>query len=313
MEQPNSLTSSLQGAYAVTVPPVIVQAPQSPPPSVSTGNPLMKHFRQPKLFIKLTSNGAFWAEGSLELPVSGEIPVYPMTAADEIILRTPDALINGTSVVQVIQSCCPSIKNAWAMPSIDVDSTLIAIRIASFGPAMAVTSKCPHCGEEHEYDVNLETIKDQIIPPDYNTPINVHEGLTIKLKPLSYDQVSKASNVALEEDRMIQSLSNPDIDDEVKKVEYEKHIKRMIEINVENATTCTAVIIADGVEVTNAKYIKEYYQNTESTTLRKIQQKVQEFADAVNLKPQSTLCTSCEKEFKLSVEFDYSRFFANGS
>ena len=312
MEQLNSLTSSLQGAHTMPVTqPIISQASQSLP--ASSGNPLTKHFRQPKLFIKLTSNGAFWAEGSLELPVSGEIPVYPMTAKDEIILRTPDALINGTSVVQGLQSCCPSIKDAWSMPSIDVDSTLIAIRIASFGPTMAVTSKCPHCGEEHEYDVNLETINDQIIPPDYNSPIEVHAGLTIKLKPLTYEQVSKAGNTSLEEDRMIQSISNPDIDEAVKKVEYEKHVKRMIEVNVENATNCTAVIIADGVEVTNPVYIKEYYQNTESTTIRQIQQKVQEFADAVSLKPQSTLCTSCEKEFKLDVEFDYSRFFANGS
>ena len=96
-------------------------------------NPLAKHFRQPAIYIQLTSQGKFWPENTLELPVTGKIPVYPMTARDEITLRTPDALINGTSVVEVVQSCCPNIKDAWEMPSIDVDSTLIAIRIASFG------------------------------------------------------------------------------------------------------------------------------------------------------------------------------------
>ena len=31
-----------------------------------TANPLMKHFRQPKLFIDLPSKGLFYAPGSLE-------------------------------------------------------------------------------------------------------------------------------------------------------------------------------------------------------------------------------------------------------
>jgi hypothetical protein len=59
-----------------------------------------------------------------------------MTTKDEITLKTPDALLNGQGVVNVIESCCPAIKDAWAMPSIDVDATLIAIRIASYGNQM---------------------------------------------------------------------------------------------------------------------------------------------------------------------------------
>ena len=107
------------------------------PSNTPQSNPLAKHFRQPALYVKLTSNGSFWPDGSLDLPVTGEIPIYPMTTKDEITLRTPDALINGTSVVKVIESCAPNIKDAWKMPTVDVDSTLIAIRIASYGPKMA--------------------------------------------------------------------------------------------------------------------------------------------------------------------------------
>ena len=36
---------------------------------INNANPLVKHFRQPALYIKLTSEGKFWKEGSLELPV----------------------------------------------------------------------------------------------------------------------------------------------------------------------------------------------------------------------------------------------------
>ena len=167
--------------------------------NAAVANPLARHFRQPSIYIKLTSGGQFWKEGAVDLPAMGEIPVLPMTAKDEITLRTPDALINGTSVVQVIQSCCPNINDAWEMPSIDVDSTLIAIRIASYGPKMSITATCPKCNEEHDYDVDLQEALADIKAPDYNQTITSPDGLEFKFRPLTYLQVSKAGVVQFEE------------------------------------------------------------------------------------------------------------------
>ena len=76
-------------------------------------NPLIGMMRQPKIYIKLPSNGNYWSDGSLQLSPNGEYPVYSMTAKDELILKTPDALLNGQAVVDVIQSCLPNIINAW--------------------------------------------------------------------------------------------------------------------------------------------------------------------------------------------------------
>lgn len=275
-------------------------------------NPLVKHFRQPALFIKLTSNGEFWKEDALELTVTGEIPVYPMASKDEIILRTPDALINGTSVVSVIQSCCPNIKDAWQMPSIDVDSTLIAIRIASYGQFMSITAKCPACNEEHDYDVDLQNILSQIQMPDYSQTITTDDGLVIKFKPMTYLQVSQSGNIAFEEEKLIQALTDPLVDDEVRKVEYEKHIKKMIDLNSQNITNCTYSITAEGNEITDPTFIKEYYNNSKGLVIRKIEEKIDEFAKSVNIKPVKTLCSSCGKEFNIKVEFDYTHFFDKG-
>ena len=58
-------------------------------------NPLMKHFRQPKLYIDLPSKGLFYPQGTLELTEDGKVAVYAMTAKDEIMIKTPDALLNG--------------------------------------------------------------------------------------------------------------------------------------------------------------------------------------------------------------------------
>ena len=278
----------------------------------TNNNPLAKHFRQPSIYIKLTSEGKFWKEGSLELPVTGEIPVYPMTAKDEIILRTPDALISGTSVVQVIQSCCPNIKDAWEMPSVDVDTTLMAIRIASYGEEMSISAKCPKCNEEHDYDVNLPNVLSQTRMPNYNQTLTTDDGLVIKFKPLTYRDVCYSGNVTYLEEKLIQTLTNPDIDDDVRKIEYDKHLNKMIELNNTNITNCTSSIMADGTEVTDTKFIKEYYANADGSVLRKIQEKIQEFAKDISIKPVNTLCTNCEHEFKITIDFDYSRFFAKG-
>ena len=102
-------------------------------------NPLLAHFRQPAIYFQLPSKGQFWQSG-LNMSPTEDLPVYPMTARDEITLRTPDALLNGQGVVDVIQSCCPNITDAWQMPSIDVDATLIALRIASYGNEMSFDS-----------------------------------------------------------------------------------------------------------------------------------------------------------------------------
>ena len=93
--------------------------------AVNSNNPLQKHFRQPAVYLRLPAGGRFWDSKALEMPESMEIPIYPMTIKDEITIKTPDALMNGQGVVDVIHSCCPSIKNAWATPSVDLDAIFI--------------------------------------------------------------------------------------------------------------------------------------------------------------------------------------------
>ena len=92
-------------------------------------NPLKQYFRQPAIYIKLPSQGQFYPEGALDMPPNGELPVYPMTAIDEITYRTPDALFNGNATVNVIQSCMPNIRDPWSIPAMDVDTILVSIRI----------------------------------------------------------------------------------------------------------------------------------------------------------------------------------------
>ena len=62
-----------------------------------------------------------------------------------------DALLNGQSVVDVVQSCVPSIKNAWAVPTIDMDALLVAIRMATFGEKLEVKGQVPNTTIERAF------------------------------------------------------------------------------------------------------------------------------------------------------------------
>ena len=149
---------------------------------MSPNNPLSQYFRQAAIYIKLPSQGQFYTPGTLEVPINGEFPVYPMTAIDEITYRTPDALFNGQAVVDVIQSCVPSIKNAWAIPGIDLNAILIGVRIASYGHDMEIATRCPACQTESDFGVDLRMVLDSIRETDYTAPIR-HGDLEITLMP----------------------------------------------------------------------------------------------------------------------------------
>jgi len=276
-------------------------------------NPLAKHFRQPEIYYKLPSQGKFWTEGAVELPITGELAVLPMTAKDEITLRTPDALLNGQGVVDVIHSCVPAIKDAWKMPSTDVDATLIAIRIASYGPGMDLVAQCPKCQESNEISVNLSAMLDQIRFPNYGEKKQCGH-VKIKLRPQQYFSVNQTDQIRFDEQRLIAALTADDVSDDQRVAEYSKYMDRIVNLNIKILTDSTEYIeTPEGDIVTNPEYIIEFYNNCETHIVTEIQQHLGKLSDEIKIKPVDVECESCKEKFLVPVMFDYSSFFAKGS
>jgi len=276
-------------------------------------NPLAKHFRQPAIYLKLPSQGQYWPDGALTLSATGDLPVYPMTTKDEITLRTPDALMNGTGVVSVIQNCIPAIADAWAMPSIDVDACLIAIRIASYGNDMNVTSNCPKCQHSNDNTIELTQALEQIIMPNYDNLLK-DKDLTIKLKPQTYFSVNRSNTITYKEQRILDVLTKEDVTPEDRESNLKQVTDELIELNVDTLTSSTDyILMSDGTKVTDAEYIKDFYNNTSGALVKKIQDKLAEIAQAGGLKPYKNACTECSHEYQTDVTFDYASFFEVGS
>ena len=83
-------------------------------------NPLGKYYRQPQIYIRLPSQGKYYGPDVFTPTETGEIPVLPMTAKDELSFKTPDSMMSGQSTVDVIQSCVPNFKNAWKLSLIHI-------------------------------------------------------------------------------------------------------------------------------------------------------------------------------------------------
>jgi len=285
--------------------------PQQQP---ANANPLAKMFRQPAIYIPLPSGGAYWPQGALQLPETGEIPVFPMTSRDEILLRTPDAMINGQGMVDVMQSCCPNIKNAWQMPATDVDTVLIAIRIASYGHNMDFESKCPHCEETHTYSMDLRSMLEKVSAPDFEQVQNI-ERLIIKFRPQAYFGVNKNSKISFEIAKLGQAIENLE-DDEARTQEAVSQMNRLVDLNLEVLTEATDYIALEedpDMKVFDKNYIIEFYKNVDSKTITKIQEAYGEIAAKGAVPPQETVCAGCNEPLIISVTFDYANFFAPGS
>lgn len=281
--------------------------------SVNTANPLAKHFRQPAIYIKLPSNGKFWPEDTLELPVNGTVAVYPMTAKDEIVLRTPDALLNGQGIIDVIQSCCPSIKNAWHMPSIDVDAVLIAIRIASYGSQMDMNVTCPACSHPHDIAVDLSYLLDNIKVPDYSKKSTI-DNINIKLHPQHYFSVNNANQIRYEEQRILDALSDTSLAEDVRLAEYSKHLTRIVDLNLDILVNSVEYIETDDNSiVSEPEFIKEFFQNCDTEIVHTLQDRLEEISKSAGLPDINSSCPECEKSYKIPLEFDYSNFFARRS
>ena len=275
-------------------------------------NPLAGYFRQPAIYLKLPSQGRWWPQGSLELPQNGEIGIMPMSTKDEIIIKTPDALLNGQGVVDVIQSCCSNIKDAWAMPSVDVDAVIIAIRIATYGNKMTVNSKCPKCNSANEHEVELGAVLENINCPDFDTPVQ-YRDLGIQLRPRPYFEVNKTNMLAFEQQKILEVLNVSGLEKSEQAEQISKIVEKIVESGIEGIAAGTEYIeLPNGDRVSNRQHIKEFYNNAENEVIRSIQSKNTDLIESSKPKDFNAECSECQHQYKVAIEFDYSSFFDQG-
>lgn len=277
-----------------------------------THNPLRQFFRQPSIYLKLPSNGKYWPAGSLEMPANGELPVYPMTAIDEITYRTPDALFNGQAVINVVQSCVPAVKNAWHIPNLDLNALLIAIRIASYGHNMEVASTCPSCQHQTEYEVDMRMLLDQMRSPDFEKHFD-YGDLEIFFKPVDYLQQNQTSMLQFEQQKILAMLPESDLSDDEKMTRLNSALRQITELTISVVSKSISVIKAPGVAVTDTEQIEEFLRNCDRKIYNQVRDHVVQLNQDTQLQSLKVECPECSHAYEQPMNLDLSSFFDSAS
>ena len=242
---------------------------------------LEKYKRQPKIYIDLPSQGTFYSPEVLEDQKFTSLPVFGMSAMDEIMFKTPDALFSGEATAQVIRSCIPSILDPWSIVGYDLDYLLISIRIATYGDTIPVSTSCPKCDEQTQNEINLSGLLANFANHGVKESFDINE-LTFNLKPITYKASTDFSVQRYHIDRAIAQLENQD-------VSYED------EENIE----------------LDPDAIVDFISNNDSEFYTKLQDGITALTEKWNLPAFDITCASeeCNHTYKTTLDLDYSSFF----
>jgi hypothetical protein len=277
-------------------------------------NPLGKYFRQPKIYIRLPSKGRFYDISALDVTETGEYPVFAMTAKDELSMKTPDALLNGQATVDVIQSCIPNIRNAWGMPSIDIDAVLTAIRIASYGETMDMTVKLPNTDIETVYTIDLRRVLDTFVDIEYDNIVNVND-MAIHLKPLSYKVFTQNAIKTFEEQRIFSIVNDDSMSDERKIELFSKSFSKLTSLTVSVVAQGIEKIIVENDTVVNPLHIAEFINNADKKFYNAIMDHMEIQKDKFQMQPMKITTTKEQQtagapaEVEVPIVLDAANFF----
>ena len=271
-------------------------------------NPLKQYFRRPAVYVKLPSEGKDYEEGIIDMPPNGEIPIYPMTAIDEITARTPDALFNGVAVVELIKSCVPNINDPWAISSNDLDAILIAIKAAGGTDSLEIESTCPKCKESSIYGINLVGILSTLQAGDYSKTLDIGD-LKFKFKPLRYKDMNDAALAQFDVQRMFKSLNSIE-DEDQRSATSQETLKKVTLITMEIIAKAIDHIETPNGTVSDYEYIVDFMKNCDKNIYGMIRDFNTEIKQKTQLKPLQVKCIHCENEYEQAFTINPSDFFA---
>lgn len=270
-------------------------------------NPLAQYFRRPAVYIKLPSNGNGYTNEDIDFPPNKELPIYPMTAIDEITMRTPDALYNGTAVVDIIKSCVPCFKNPWNIKNIDLDAVMIAIRSASSGDTLDVESVCPNCKETSNYGISLVGLLSNIKAGDYDSLLELGD-LKVKFKPLSYKDLNQSSIDQLELQKSFVNIDKITNEEEKTKASSEV-IFKITNLTIGIISKTIEYIETPNSRVDEQSFIVDFLKNCDKNVYNKIKDHSAELKAVSEIKPVNLKCQNCSHEYQQILSLNPTDFF----
>jgi hypothetical protein len=289
---------------------------KSPDNATSGSNPLSKYFRVPGLHVHLPTSGAFFSEGTIEFLADNSLAVLPMRAADELLLKNPDALMSGYAIEKLIESCVPGVKNPREISAPDLDVLLLAIRAATYGDQMEIQATCPKCQHVNTFDCDLPNIIQNTTPVPADNAVRLTDDIVVYVRPYNLDNTTSLSMATFSETRKVQALDfTENVTHEQRTAQMNSSMDELAKLAARLVAQCIVRIVTPEGEVTESSHIQEFFGNISRSWTNKIEEKLNELNSAGIDKTLKVKCerATCGNEWTTTVEFDPSSFFDSGS
>lgn len=274
-------------------------------------NPLEQYYRTPKLYTQLPSQGQFYSEDMMETAPNKEVAIYSMSALDQINIKTPDALLNGDALIKVIQNCVPGIKHPKKLVEPDINTLLLAIRIATTGPTLSMPSVCPKCSESHEYDIDLNAILETQSLMSPISPLDLEGELLVYLRPYDFQQRNLTLLNEIKQSQAVNLVQNSDLSEQEKISKLGEIISEMAErtFDIVAKSIDYIKIVKTGQIVKDPDFINEFLKKISSQQAKVIMTTIKQ----LNVQGIDTLskfsCQACDHEWEQAIDFDPASFF----
>lgn len=275
-------------------------------------NPLKQYFRKPGLWIKLPSQGNYYKTKPSDLNDMGEIAIYPMTAKDELMLKNADALLNGSAITGLINSCVPSIVDPENMPAVDLDAILVGIKRSTYGEKMSVTTKhnCEHA-KETEFDLNLNMLISSIQVVEEIPPIDFDSGIKVYIKPVTVKNILSLNWVQYEQVRILQMAEQQNVDEKTKMDLLQQSYLALTNESINIVSSCIdTVLLPDGNAVTDKEMIKEWITDIAKPDYARLEKTIMETSTKGVSKKFTVKCQECGADYDANIDLNPTTFFA---
>lgn len=274
-------------------------------------NPLVAAYRKPAIYIPLPSGGKYY-KSKPQMSVDNELAIYAMTARDELVSKTPDALFNGEATVSMIRSCCPDIIDPREMPVNDLLAVLVGIRIASYGDSLDVDVACPKCDFSNQLSVNSTSLLSTIIPNETPETLTLANGFKVKCQPYTLSDRTLLQVQQIKQRKLIDSLSDAKLSDSEREDKFGKTFIEIADLTVGLIANCVvSVKIPDGDTIgqDNKGQILEWLQTITKKDYDVIKLTVEGLSHSGLDTTFNANCQSCNHTWKTTVDLDIANFF----
>jgi hypothetical protein len=268
-------------------------------------NPLLTKSRMPGAKFQLPSQGQFYTNGELDSHVkNGEVHVYPMTAYDEILLKTPDLLLSGEAIQKVFKRCIPEVLDPLNLFNGDIDFLTVCLRSVSFGSVVDITHN-HHCSESaipHSYSITIDDFVQRTKMIDPTTLMQQYtckmpNGFVVHFTPIRYNALIDMMNADTNE-----KLTPEQIHDKSSSQLASLVSKIVIPPNKDEPSSSTEV-------VTNKEMIIEWIQSLAIGDIRIMNATMDSMADWGTNMNYNVTCKDCNQPISIRIPLNPISFF----